>query len=406
MFRVLYTTPIVAHPPMGGPEMDVENAIKALSTISELHIISRMPRELSGGSSVEQFFGAKSAAFHYSPSAQSNIHAKVRRRVRAWLGQNSVHADVDWILSYYRKHSLDVIWCDRGEESSVELIHGLKAKDPSAKVVCDTCAVYSQFILRGLPYATSDEQKQQILAFGKKKEEQEKSLVNIADVTTAVSETDAEYYRSIARAPESVMLFSNMVDVDVYQRVEPPPGFVKPALLCPGSYYSPESPMADGAHWFVNDVLPLIREQVPSVNLYLAGKGSDRNLGPLVERADPHVIVTGRVPSMLPFLTNADVCIVPLRFESGTRFKILEAGASGTPVVSTTLGAEGLPVESGRHLLIADTPEGFAEAIVRVIRNRTLAATLSRELNLLVKSRFGIDRLAAEGAAVLGYLKQ
>jgi glycosyltransferase involved in cell wall biosynthesis len=153
-------------------------------------------------------------------------------------------------------------------------------------------------------------------------------------------------------------------------------------------------------------VLPLIREQVPSVNLYLAGKGSDRNLGPLVERADPHIIVTGRVSSMLPFLTNSDVCIVPLRFESGTRFKILEAGASGTPVVSTTLGAEGLPVESGRHLLIADTAEGFAEAIVRVIRDRTLAASLSIELKLLVKSGFGIDRLAAEGAAVLGYLKQ
>jgi polysaccharide biosynthesis protein PslH len=108
---------------------------------------------------------------------------------------------------------------------------------------------------------------------------------------------------------------------------------------------------------------------------------------------------------MLPFLTNADVCIPP-RFESGTRFKILEAGASGTPVVSTTLGAEGLPVESGRHLLIADTPEAFAEAIVRVIRDRTLAATLSRQLKLLVKSRFGIDRLAVEGAAVLDYLKQ
>jgi hypothetical protein len=88
-----------------GDSSHVENAIKALSTISELHIISRMPRELSGGSSVEQFFGTKSAAFHYSPSARSNIHAKVRRRVRAWLGQNSVDADVDWILSYYRKHS-------------------------------------------------------------------------------------------------------------------------------------------------------------------------------------------------------------------------------------------------------------------------------------------------------------
>jgi hypothetical protein len=76
--------------------------------------------------------------------------------------QGHLHRFTQQTAHCYRKHSLDVIWCDRGEESSVELIHGLKKKDPSAKVVCDTCAVYSQFILRGLPYATSDEQKQQI----------------------------------------------------------------------------------------------------------------------------------------------------------------------------------------------------------------------------------------------------
>ena len=164
--------------------------------------------------------------------------------------------------------------------------------------------------------------------------------------------------------------------------------------------------MAEGAHWFVSEILPLIRQEVPAVSLYLVGKGSDRHLGSVVERGDPRTIVTGRVSSMLPFLSNADVCIVPLRFESGTRFKILEAGACGTPVVSTTLGAEGLPVESGRHLLIADRPEKFAEAVVRVLRDKDLAMLLAGELRSLVESRFGIDRLTAEGAAILTYLQE
>src|SRR5262249_24506253 len=153
--------------------------------------------------------------------------------------QTSLSADVDWILSYYRRHSMDVIWCDRGEELSVELIHGLKARDPTARVVCDTCAVYSQFILRGLPYADTEEAKQKILAAGRKKENEERSLVNIADVTTAVSDVDAQYFRAIARMPESVLLFSNVVDVDSYTPVSPPAGFSRPALVSPGTFYSP-----------------------------------------------------------------------------------------------------------------------------------------------------------------------
>ena len=126
-----------------------------------------------------------------------------------------------------------------------------------------------------LPFAQTEERKQTILAAGRKKAEEERSLVNIADVTTAVSEVDAQYYRSIARAPESIRLFSNVVDLDSYAPVGPPEGFSKPAIVLPGTFYSPESPMAEGTRWFINEILPRIRDAVPAVTLYLVGKGSD-----------------------------------------------------------------------------------------------------------------------------------
>jgi len=406
MFRVLYVAPILAYPPAGGPEMDIVNSVKALSRSAELHIAGTVQQD-TVSSEAEAFFKDRSAAFHYVPSARTGYPARISRRVRRTVtGRTGLDADAAWILSYYRRHSMDAIWCDRGEELSVDLIHALKAADPTARVVCDTCAVYSQFILRELPFADSDARKQSILEAGRKKEAQERSLVTIADVTTAVSEIDAGYYRSISPAPESVMLFSNVVDVDAYQQVAPPAGFSKPAIVSPGTYYSVHSPMAEGAQWFVDQVLPLIRQTVPSVTTYFVGKGSDQHLRSILDGNDPRLVATGRVRSVLPFLSNADVCVVPLHFESGTRFKILEAGACGTPVVSTTLGAEGLPVQSERHLLLADTPDAFAAAVVRVLRDRELADRLAAELRTLVDAEFGIGRLAAEGTRVLDYLRR
>jgi glycosyltransferase involved in cell wall biosynthesis len=118
------------------------------------------------------------------------------------------------------------------------------------------------------------------------------------------------------------------------------------------------------------------------------------------------VTITGALPSVLPYLGNASVAIVPLRFESGTRFKILEAGACGIAVVSTTLGAEGIPVKDGRDVLIADTPQEFAEAVIRVLQDREFAELLGRNLKALVSQGYSLDTLAREGEAILEYVAQ
>jgi glycosyltransferase involved in cell wall biosynthesis len=106
----------------------------------------------------------------------------------------------------------------------------------------------------------------------------------------------------------------------------------------------------------------------------------------------------------LPYLCNTDVALVPLKFESGTRFKILEAGACKVPLVSTTLGAEGIPVIDGEHILIADEPEDFAKAIVRLLDDKELARKLAVNCNDLVNKNFSVESLAAEAKKILGYL--
>jgi glycosyltransferase involved in cell wall biosynthesis len=119
----------------------------------------------------------------------------------------------------------------------------------------------------------------------------------------------------------------------------------------------------------------------------------------------PNVTVTGRLESVLPYLCNTDVALVPLKFESGTRFKILEAGACKVPLVSTTLGAEGIPVVDGEHILIADDPMSFADAIIRLLENRSLANRLAVNCQDLVKEKYSVETLLLEAKRILGYLE-
>ena len=121
-------------------------------------------------------------------------------------------------------------------------------------------------------------------------------------------------------------------------------------------------PNIDGARFFAADVLPRIRARLSNCRVALVGRRPD----PAVERlakTDPNLIITGTVPDVRPWLWGSKVSIVPLRTGGGTRLKIFEAMAAHVPVVSTTVGAEGLQVEPGKHLLIADKPDDFTGGI-------------------------------------------
>jgi glycosyltransferase involved in cell wall biosynthesis len=144
-------------------------------------------------------------------------------------------------------------------------------------------------------------------------------------------------------------------------------------------------PNAEAAEYLVRDVLPLVRGRLPDAGVRLVGSSDER-----VERlADPpRVEVTGYVPSMEPELARADLVAVPIHYGSGTRIKILEAFAHRIPVVSTTPGAEGLDVEDGRHLLIADTAQAFADACVTLLTDRERRASLVDEAHRHYLERF------------------
>ena len=144
-------------------------------------------------------------------------------------------------------------------------------------------------------------------------------------------------------------------------------------------------PVSDGAVFFCKSVLPLIRQTFAHTDVWLVGREPTPEV---LELADDHIHVTGQVTDIKEYYEKASISIVPLRAGGGTRLKILEAMALGKPVVSTSIGCEGLDVVHGRHLLVADTPQEFAQAIIDLFTNQELAQSISLEARKLVVEQY------------------
>ena len=127
-------------------------------------------------------------------------------------------------------------------------------------------------------------------------------------------------------------------------------------------------PNEDGIIWFLHEVYPLVRNKVDSVSFKVVGRNPSARLK-AVAASMPGVELTGRVADVRPFLAEAEVVVVPLRVGGGTRIKIPEAMAMGKAVVSTTVGAEGLPFRNGQEIMLADNREGFATAVIELMLN-------------------------------------
>jgi len=193
-----------------------------------------------------------------------------------------------------------------------------------------------------------------------------------ANAVVVVSEADG---RALQRLSPSIqpLVIPNGVDVERYHPQLPDTlGMRRPAVVFTGKMDF--RPNVDAMLWFHQLVWPQVRSRVPDAHLYVVGKNPHARLAPLYH--DQSVTVTGYVPDILPYFGGADVYIAPLRIGGGTRLKVLEAMSAGLPLVSTTLGSEGIDLTPGTHALLADSAEGLARATVEVIRDTSLGRSL------------------------------
>jgi glycosyltransferase involved in cell wall biosynthesis len=211
------------------------------------------------------------------------------------------------------------------------------------------------------------------------------------------------YDAVVAVSPQDRAIMEREYDVPLVREI---PTGVDTHYFRPGGSVEPEPshlvfsgsmdwlPNDDAMKYFVRAILPKIRRSCPEVMLTIVGRKPFPSLTAL-SRNVPNIRVTGQVDDVRPYLERAAVYVIPLRIGGGTRLKVFEAMAMEKAVVSTSIGVEGLAVINGTDALVADEPDAFADAVVRLLRDRALAGRLGQAAAAKVRTQFGWAPVAA-----------
>jgi sugar transferase (PEP-CTERM/EpsH1 system associated) len=201
------------------------------------------------------------------------------------------------------------------------------------------------------------------------------------DCCLAITAGDAERLRTLS-PQANIRVIPAGVDLEEFQ---PAPHLAEAeAVVFVGSM--DWLPNADAVLWFAKEISPLVKREFPAFQFYVVGRQPPVEIRRLTESDAIHV--TGYVDDVRAYLARAAICVIPLRVGGGMRVKLLQAMAMAKPVVSTSIGAEGIAIEHGRHVLLADTASDFASGVVSLLRNRGLREYLGQNARRLVAEHY------------------
>lgn len=389
VMKVLFLSPWFPYPPVNGSKIRIYNLIKTLSKRNDIRLISFVrdgeyvdPAGFEGICRLDATIpwrefaphSWKSLAGFFSPIPRSFVDTYsplMAKQLQRSLGQESpdfiIASDMSTAIYAGRKWNIPCII----DEIQLGLLSQIwsNSNSPFTK-------------LRKILYWTK------VRAYIK-------FLIKQYDACTVASERERDLLSRVVDATVNVHIVPNGVDLN-YNR----PGIAIPqpyTLIYNGALTFNAN--FDAMSYFLQDILPLIRVQAPEVTLKITGTLQGVNLAQLP--LDDHVILSGFLPDIRPAVSEAWACIVPLRLGGGTRLKILEAMALGTPVIATQKAAEGLCVTPEKNILLADTPEEFSAQTIRLLNDERLRDELSINGRELVVNKYGWDAIGSSFEQVI-----
>src|SRR5208337_3307161 len=219
----------------------------------------------------------------------------------------------------------------------------------------------------------------------------QKRIMSQVAAVLSNSEREAEFTRRYAPPRVQVWAVPNGVDTEVFAPAQTDENKRNAILLCSGlAVYRNRA----AARWFARRMFPKIRREVPDAEFWIVGSHPNREIWRLAQ--SPGIHVTGAVEDVRPYYAMAKVAVVPYRYGEGTKIKVLEAMACGTPLVSTSVGCRGLEVVDSRHLLIADTAPEFADRVGRLLHDPKLAQWLATAARKLAEEEYSWSGIVGE----------
>lgn len=406
--QLLFVTPILSFPPRGGPEIRVWNTLQAMARIQDLSVsvvhLAKNQNVRGVTEGLQGIFGDRFGGYFPLDFRFQGLSVSKASFLRFLLKVPFIARPLVsiWVIERVKKNRAPLaVWFSFGNISSA-VVWGFHLLHPAERIVYDTDSIWSRY-LRRTSQNLNGLEKFRVALSASVKHLEEVISSRICDVTVAVSEVDAEHYRAISGGRSVVQVVANVVDDSVSSKdgndvkTHTSESLTKTVLIT-GTFGFRNSPMDFGTDWFVREVWPKVKQAKPQTKLILLGKEADRMWGHI---SSTDVEVVGSAEDFSPYFQRASVSAVPLWFESGTRIKILQAGVAKLPVVSTSLGAEGLVLDDEAEILIADDADRFAASIVRLVEDESFAESIASGLHDKVVSHYGIGKAQEQVEEVL-----
>jgi polysaccharide biosynthesis protein PslH len=389
--RILFLTPQLPYPPRQGTQIRNYHLLRAAASTHQVDLLSfvRPGEAQEGAAALRKLCGEVQmvpAPLRSSRDRLRTLLLSPAPDMALRLRSAGFEASLRAMLTRGRYDAVQVAGIEMAR-----YIQAVRDVSPQASIVFDDHN--AEYVLQGRAAAVdahripSWPKALYSLAQWRKLRAYEARACRMASAVLAVSEADAAALRSLgATAPVSVV--PNGVDLEYYCPDRSRVAETANLLFTGTMDYRPN---VDAVRWFVSRVLPPILAHRTDVRIDIVGRAPAPAVQQLASQA---VNVTGPVEDVRPFFARSSIFVVPMRMGGGVRLKILEALAMAVPVVSTSMGAEGAGLTHGKEILVADTAEQFAAAILRLLDDHALRGRLVQAGREAVEERFAWERIA------------
>jgi sugar transferase (PEP-CTERM/EpsH1 system associated) len=391
--NVLFLSQIVPYPPHGGVLQRGFNLLRELGRHARIHLLAFVHPEVLPTAAAREESRRKLLEFCDTVEYFDLWPKASRAHFAGALGAALCSADPFSVIAHRSQAFKDRV-ADHVRSSTVDLIHvdtiALAPFVPAGSGVPAVLThhnIESVLLARRASVESRQAAKWYLQREAAKLRAYEAAVSPAFDVNILMSPQDELTLLEMAPGVRTAVV-PNGVDVDYFR---PDRSAETPALIYTGGMNMFAN--RDAVLYFLKEIWPRITSENPTVRFYAVGQDPPRQLTALAA-ADPRIEVTGYVDDIRPFVRKAAVYVVPLRVGGGTRLKVLDAMASGKAIVSTAIGCEGIDARAGEHLVIADTPDTFARATLRLLASAEQRAVLGDAARRFVVGRYSWRTIA------------